>query len=141
MFSCCFRPQSTDDIREPTASRGFSRDISSQLTLDINTLYEVREKKLKLRKKTIPKSLRIAVWNTYVGEDVGRTACDVCKTNIITQMSFHCGHVEAENKGGATTLTNLRPICASCNLSMGTTNMMAFKDKFFPVTRGRGPFA
>ena len=41
--------------------------------------------------------------------------------------SFHCGHVVAEADGGPTTVENLRPVCATCNLSMRTQNMEKFK--------------
>jgi hypothetical protein len=33
--------------------------------------------------------------------------------------------------GGQTNVKNLRPICAQCNLSMGSMNMNEFKKKFF----------
>ena len=45
-------------------------------------------------------------------------------------MSFHCGHVIPECKGGKTNLSNLKPICQTCNLSMGTKNMDEFMKKF-----------
>ena len=89
------------------------------------------EKIIRKRKKTIPKALREAVWKTYVGEEVGRTHCMVCQTNYISQLNFHCGHVQAEAAGGATDLQNLRPICASCNYSMGTTNLHLYRAKYF----------
>lgn len=76
-------------------------------------------------------SLRIAVWNTYIGEQVGQTLCPVCFTNPISQLKFHCGHVVSEKDGGPTTLDNLRPVCASCNLSMQTQNMHEFQKTFF----------
>lgn len=82
-------------------------------------------------KKHIPKSMRIAVWNTYIGEEIGRTKCLVCRHVDITQMNFHCGHVIAEACGGKTCVENLRPICATCNLSMRTMNMNEFSEKYF----------
>jgi 5-methylcytosine-specific restriction endonuclease McrA len=39
--------------------------------------------------------------------------------------------VVPEAKGGPTTVENLRPICAQCNLCMGTSNLEEFKRKFF----------
>lgn len=74
----------------------------------------------------IPKALKILVWNTYVGEEVGRTACLCCQARPITQASFHCGHVVSDHCGGETALYNLRPICASCNLSMKAKDMRVF---------------
>jgi len=86
----------------------------------------------KKRKATIPKSMRIAVWNTYIGETIGKTKCPICWQMDITQMNFHCGHVIAEANGGKVSIENLRPICASCNLSMRTMNMHDFANMYFP---------
>jgi hypothetical protein len=84
----------------------------------------------KYRKANIPHSLRRAVWNTCIGEDIGSTECYVgCKTKI-SQMTFECGHIEAESKGGLTVVENLRPICSPCNKSMGTKNMHDFIKTF-----------
>jgi hypothetical protein len=82
------------------------------------------------RRTNIPAAVRRTVWNTYIGEEIGSTECYVgCKTKI-TQMTFECGHVEAESKGGLTIVENLRPICSSCNRSMGTRNMQDFMKTF-----------
>ena len=83
------------------------------------------------RKARIPKALRVAVWDTYVGKGVGTARCPVCGVAEITAFTFHCGHVVAESAGGPTTLDNLRPVCTTCNLSMGRRDMRAFRAKFF----------
>lgn len=85
------------------------------------------ETKEKTKKKTIPKSLKIAVWNKYIGEDIGKAKCLCCNLTDITQLKFHTGHVIAEANGGETNIDNLRPICETCNKSMGTKNMEEFK--------------
>ena len=33
-------------------------------------------------------------------------------------FDFHVGHDQPESKGGALAVSNLKPICARCNLSM-----------------------
>ena len=38
----------------------------------------------------------------------------------MTAFDFHVGHDVPESHGGATEIANLRPICARCNLSMGS---------------------
>ena len=86
--------------------------------------------KNKTHKSTIPKAMKRLVWDTYIGEDIGRALCLCCKHSYIRQIEFHCGHVIAEANGGQITLENLRPICAQCNLSMRTTNMDEFKKMF-----------
>ena len=82
----------------------------------------------KTKKKTIPKSLKIAVWNKHFGEDIGKAKCLCCNITDITQLKFHAGHVIAENNGGETNIDNLRPICETCNKSMRTKNMDEFKN-------------
>lgn len=78
------------------------------------------------RKRAIPKALKRLVWNTYIGSSVGSAKCHCCKMTDIFQIEFHCGHVKAESKGGETSVENLRPICAQCNLSMGSRDMNEF---------------
>ena len=76
--------------------------------------------------KTIPLTLKGRVWNEHIGRDHGTTICMVCKYTLIDKISFHCGHVIAVSKGGQNTVENLRPICQSCNSSMGNENMFEF---------------
>jgi hypothetical protein len=78
-------------------------------------------------KKTIPKILKDLTWAKWVGDEIAKTKCLCCGVNEIKMNSFHCGHVIAEADGGPTTVENLRPICATCNLSMRTQNMVKFK--------------
>ena len=108
-MTCCFPKMDPMEIDEP----------------------EPPPKPIKKRKKAIPKTLRQAVWNTYIGDSIGKTKCPVCQCHDITQLNFHCGHVIPEAEGGPTQLDNLRPICASCNLSMGKKNLYKFKDRYF----------
>lgn len=79
------------------------------------------------RKKTIPKILKDLTWQRWIGDDIAKAKCMCCGINEIKMNSFHCGHVVAEADGGPTTVDNLRPVCATCNLSMRTQNMDKFK--------------
>ena len=45
-------------------------------------------------------------------------------------LNFSCGHVIAEANGGELKLNNLKPICMSCNSSMGTQNMDSYIQKY-----------
>ena len=81
-------------------------------------------------KKSIPSSVKKLVWNTNIGEEVGKTKCYSCKSTDITQTSFHCGHVIAASKGGQSIVSNLKPICQNCNSSMGATDMNEFMKQF-----------
>jgi 5-methylcytosine-specific restriction endonuclease McrA len=74
---------------------------------------------MKYIKRVIPKALREQVWLKFVGKRY-ETKCHVrwCK-NSMDVFNFHVGHNIPESREGPTTLENLRPICARCNLSMG----------------------
>jgi 5-methylcytosine-specific restriction endonuclease McrA len=89
------------------------------------------ELKQKYHKKAIPKSLKKLVWDTYIGETIGLSKCLCCKHQEIRQIEFHCGHIKSEVNGGKTDIKNLRPICAQCNLSMGTMDMKDFIKNYF----------
>lgn len=84
---------------------------------------KLKEEKIKTKKKSIPQAIRIQVWNTYIGEKARTGSCMALCKKTIDITDFECGHVQAEAKGGATTIENLRPICHSCNRSMSTMNL------------------
>ena len=82
-----------------------------------------------MAKKSIPKVLKDLVWITWVGDRIAVTKCLCCETNEIRMNNFHCGHVLAESDGGTLSVDNLKPICAPCNLSMGSEHMESFKER------------
>ena len=79
-----------------------------------------------MERKTIPKPVRIQVWNKYIGEENGIGKCDVCE-NDIDSKNFDCGHIISVKDNGETNIDNLIPICSTCNKSMGTQNLNDFK--------------
>jgi len=86
----------------------------------------VAERTRSKTKQTISLSLKTMVWNKYIGLKYGLVPCMCCRTEPIKQISHHAGHVVAESNGGETNIDNLRPICATCNLSMGNQNMIDY---------------
>jgi 5-methylcytosine-specific restriction endonuclease McrA len=84
----------------------------------------------KPKKKTVPKILKNKIWNKHVGIEIGQTKCLCCKLVDISQLNFQCGHIISEKHGGEMTMENLKPICGSCNSSMGTMNMDDFIQKY-----------
>jgi 5-methylcytosine-specific restriction endonuclease McrA len=88
------------------------------------------KKDAKRKKQSIPKNVRIIIWNHYIGEDIIKHKCLCCKKVTITNTNFEVGHVQSEKHGGTHEINNLRPICGSCNHSMGTENMIDFVVKF-----------
>jgi 5-methylcytosine-specific restriction endonuclease McrA len=105
-----------------TASTSTGSTSSSSTTTQINA-----------KKKKIPFNLRKHCWNEYVGSAIGSTKCLCCQRIEITQLEFECGHVIAEANGGELNISNLRPICRSCNGSMGICNMRVYAKETFGV--------
>jgi len=83
------------------------------------------------KKCKISYPLKLQVWDTWFGFDVGKANCWCCDKMPILQSLFVCGHVIAESKGGSTTIDNLRPICFPCNSSMRNESMRDFALKHF----------
>ena len=71
------------------------------------------------RKATIPKALREHVWRVYNSTNFSAKCYIQWCSNIVTPFNFEVGHNVPESKGGTLDISNLRPICASCNRSMG----------------------
>ena len=125
-------PLSTDNEANPIYSftEEWFEDNLKQIE-DRKKIYEAFEKDIekggaKKKKKPISATIKRLVWNTNIGEDIGKSKCLCCKSTDITQMSFNCGHIVAEANGGDTIVSNLKPICQNCNSSMGTKNMEDF---------------
>jgi len=89
---------------------------------------EDQEKKKK--KQTIPKSVKTHVWDLYIGKHINEHRCLCCKKAYIQITNFDTGHVISEKDGGTHEISNLRPICAVCNHSMGSENMIDFVKRY-----------
>ena len=73
----------------------------------------------KKTRKTISKSLKNNVWLQQYGEKF-KCICSVdwCVAPV-TPFTFEVGHNIPHSKGGTIDINNLRPICSTCNKSMG----------------------
>jgi hypothetical protein len=70
------------------------------------------------------------VWNQYCKDPtIGYINCYCCNRYTISKDSCHMGHVLARRYGGLYTIDNLRPICSTCNIDMGTTELYVYKAK------------
>lgn len=98
-------------------------------TSDIIETNEVVIKKEKKKKEKIPASVKNTLWSKHFDNSI-QGKCQCCKTEVISKNNFDCGHIISEKNGGAVHLDNLKPICRSCNSSMGTTNMNDFMTKY-----------
>lgn len=75
-------------------------------------------------RSTIPKAVRDRVWKIWIGNEM-KGKCYVCDKDIWF-TDFHCAHITADALGGEVTVENLRPSCPTCNMSMGTHNLVDF---------------
>jgi hypothetical protein len=80
------------------------------------------------KRQKIPLLTRQKVWekrcgNLLIGE------CYVC-SHKIKYDQYHCGHIISVKDGGTNSVDNLEPICAGCNLDMGSMNLHVYKKLF-----------
>jgi 5-methylcytosine-specific restriction endonuclease McrA len=108
-----------DEIRVANEKKAKDDEEAAKLKEDV-----------KKKKQSIPKNVRIIVWNHYIGEDIIKHRCLCCKKVIISNTNFEVGHVISEKSGGTHEINNLRPICFACNHSMGAENMIDFVVKY-----------
>jgi 5-methylcytosine-specific restriction endonuclease McrA len=85
------------------------------------------------KRKTIPKTLRHYLWMRDYG-NISEAKCICCGVITITESTAEAGHIVAFSKGGSNDVKNLRLICRTCNVDMGTQNMDEFmKANNFPL--------
>ncbi len=85
------------------------------------------------KSRTIPPMLRKQVWEKHMKDS--RSAyglCYVCRKEIHI-LEFECGHVLSHVDGGSLDVENLRPICGSCNKSMGSKLLFDYIKEKFPA--------
>jgi hypothetical protein len=84
-----------------------------------NKLQHLRIPGNKYTKEQIPKRIRELVWSTYNGKTYSSKCFVSWCNNEINVFNYQVGHDVPESKGGTMDVSNLRPICGNCNLSMG----------------------
>jgi hypothetical protein len=87
-------------------------------------------------RRGIPKRVKNAVWDKYIGMDRTSGKCYACNETIIHITDFEVGHNKAVSKGGSDHISNLRPICEPCNRSMGNSlSIEDYKQTYFSARR------
>ena len=84
----------------------------------------------------VPKAVHDSTWKKYMG-DKTEGKCYCCRIETITVFNFEVGHNKARSKGGSDDIDNLRPICKTCNTSMGTQSIESFRAKHFSAAGSR----
>ena len=83
-----------------------------------------------VRRRQIPQSVRVSVWDREFGSHARAGKCTVCGRRI-DLFSFQCGHIVSQAHGGTEALSNLTPLCPSCNSSMGAESLNAFRARYY----------
>ncbi|CAH6419014.1 Hypothetical protein HVR_LOCUS202 [uncultured virus] len=130
----------TSQIRLSESDSDYDSEQSSPVklhraaTMPVNT---ESTKEHKIKRKAIPARVRQLVWRTHFKTLDGTCWC--CNDKI-TIEGWHAGHVIPASKNGPDTVDNLRPLCASCNLSMSNMYMADFINKYGMKGKGAQEF-
>lgn len=116
----------TDDVPERDTVMEPTPPIHTPSTTLETTSVKAKTTTPRPKRKQLPKKVRDLVWKEYFDESIAQHLCLCCKKTMIRMNEFHVGHVVSLHDGGDSSIANLRPICAGCNLSMGTQNMIEF---------------
>ena len=92
----------------------------------------------------------LAVWHMIIDRGTMEAICPICEANVMilevrknkskvkgqeTKGIWEIGHVKAHANGGNEELSNLRPICKSCNRKMGNDHMIEYCKQNVPDFR------
>ena len=81
-----------------------------------------------VKRKTFSKSVRNAVWVNNCGEVFSNKCYLHFCVRKITVHDFECGHIISHANGGSDHMSNLLPICTTCNRSMGTKSIYEYNE-------------
>ena len=79
---------------------------------------------IEYKRRKIRSAIRCRVWRKRNSQMDGK--CYVCSSELKNE-NFICGHIQSVFWGGTNDLTNLEPICSSCNIDMGVNNLDEYK--------------
>lgn len=107
----------------------FLEDIDAANIYPVGT--EVKEEEVEggFERKSIPKSVKVAVWERYFGKQL-RGKCMCCGVTEITRDECEMCHIIAVANGGENSVDNLKPGCKNCNRSMGTQDFNEYKREY-----------
>lgn len=74
------------------------------------------------------------VWENIFGKTY-ETLCKICQKNkmkALNKDTWHMGHIKSFIDQGSDDLSNIRPICVSCNKSMGRKHLVEYCKEKYP---------
>ncbi|MFZ3169183.1 MAG: HNH endonuclease signature motif containing protein [Candidatus Methanoperedens sp.] len=81
------------------------------------------------KRRPIDKNVKSTIWKMHNGLTISGK-CYVCQEPIM-HHTFEAGHIIAFANGGTDDISNLKPICKSCNGAMGKMNLEEYKKKYY----------
>jgi len=85
-------------------------------------------------RKRFTKSDIEKVWQEYIGTS-DESICPLCGENRIIfsdRLTWEMAHIKAHAEGGSSDLSNIRPLCFTCNRSMGVKHIRAYLTERYP---------
>ena len=76
-------------------------------------------------KKRLRPWFRDDIWLHY-NASLKEAKCPCCELRVISREAFSAGHIQAESRGGVSSIENIIPICDECNGRMGSLHMFWF---------------
>lgn len=81
----------------------------------------------KYNRRSTTLEVRVELWKYFFNNSLyGKCYC--CGDIIEAGKLWHAGYIISDKNGD---ISNLRPLCISCNLCMGSENMDDFKSRCF----------
>ena len=121
------------DLTDGNSMKIYVDEVKNQNLMPVSDQIEkeIEEEVMNIRKKrlSIPSAVKKNLWRNHYGDNF-RGKCWCCKNNIMRD-NFEAGHYISVSNGGGDSLANLRPLCFSCNRSMGDDDMEDFIGDFF----------
>lgn len=103
-------------------------DSQQKQNLYVSLLFQ---KETEAKKRTqIPAAVRKKLWSQEIGLDNMTGLCNLCESQI-TYTNYHAGHIISSCNGGTDNISNLKILCPLCNLSMSSTNLEEFRERYF----------
>ena len=84
------------------------------------------------RRLRIPQSVRKMVWSKTNPAHAFLGSCYTCGHQLSFE-NMECGHVVAHALGGSTDVSNLMPVCKTCNKDMGIQNMETYRRRIYEM--------
>lgn len=116
----------------PTSKLEFKNHEEEKFEKVMKKLAMIDENRENKKRKTYSITDAGIVWRNIYGSSFDGVDCKICENKKISfdkRKEWHMAHIVPFSKDGSNELDNLRPICATCNLSMRNNNLVDYCKK------------